>query len=113
QPSSSPMTAALEAVLRIALPPLKLAVRERYLRLPRRNREAAVDVAQETCRGRADPRTTHAAGLVELGSPFALRSARGGLTRIIGGGTVGRRPTHRVGFRFGSRRRTAPWANAR
>ena len=27
------------------------------------------------------------------------------LTRIIGGGKVGRRPTHRVGFRFGSRRR--------
>ncbi len=32
--------------------------------------------------------------------------AFGGLTRIIGDGTVGRRPTHRAGFRFGFRRQT-------
>jgi len=40
-------TAALEALLRIALPPLKLALRERYLRLPRRDPAAAAVVAQE------------------------------------------------------------------
>src|SRR3989442_8930494 len=44
---------------------------------------------------------------------LSTANRRGGLTRIIGGGRVGRRPTHRVGFRLGSRRRTGPWANAR
>jgi len=44
-----PMTAAeLEALLRyVALPPLKLALRERYLRLPRRDPAAAVVIAEE------------------------------------------------------------------
>ena len=38
--------AALEALLRVALPPLKLAVRERYLEVRRRD-PAAVRVAAE------------------------------------------------------------------
>lgn len=43
-----PMTAAeLEALLRIALPPLKLALREGYLRLPRPNPIAAAIVIDE------------------------------------------------------------------
>jgi hypothetical protein len=39
--------AELEALLRIALPPLTLALRERYLRLPRRDPAAAAIVAEE------------------------------------------------------------------
>jgi transposase-like protein len=56
----------------------------------------------------ADSTATGDAGLVELGAAHPDRArlggARGELTRIIGGSTVGRRPTHRVGFRFGFRR---------
>ena len=39
--------AALEALLRIALPPLKLALRERYLEVRRRDPAAAVVAAEE------------------------------------------------------------------
>jgi hypothetical protein len=39
--------AALEALLRIALPPLKLALRERYLKVRRRHQLAAIVAAQE------------------------------------------------------------------
>jgi len=39
--------AELEALLRVALPPLKLALRERYLRLPRRDPAAAAIAAEQ------------------------------------------------------------------
>ena len=39
--------AGLEALLRIALPPLTLALRERYLKVPRRDPAAAVVIAEE------------------------------------------------------------------
>jgi len=39
--------AAFEALLRIALPPLNLALRERYLRVPRRDPVAAAAAAEE------------------------------------------------------------------
>jgi hypothetical protein len=44
-------TAELEALLRIASPPLKLAMRERYLKLPRRDPAAATVVAEELAAG--------------------------------------------------------------
>ena len=45
---SSRMTpAALEALLRVALPPLRLALRERYLVVRRRDPAAAVVAAEE------------------------------------------------------------------
>ena len=42
--------AALEALLRVALPPLRLALRERYLVLRRRDPTAAVVAAEELAR---------------------------------------------------------------
>ena len=51
---NQPMTGAeLEALLRMALPPLKLALRERYLRLPRRD-PAAVAVATKSLQPSSD-----------------------------------------------------------
>jgi hypothetical protein len=46
--TKQPRTAAdLEALLRVALPPLNLALRERYLRVPRRDPVAAAAAAEE------------------------------------------------------------------
>ena len=39
--------AALEALLRVALPPLRLALRERYLEVRRRDPAAAIVAAEE------------------------------------------------------------------
>jgi hypothetical protein len=46
-PNQPTLGAELEALLRMALPPLKLALREQYLRLPRRDPAAAAVVAEE------------------------------------------------------------------
>jgi len=57
--------AELEALLRSALPPLKLALRERYLVVRRQDPDTAV-VAAEARHRRAEPRAPGAAGVVEL-----------------------------------------------
>jgi len=46
-------SAALEALLRIALPPLRLALRERYLVVRRQDPTAAVVAAEELAADRA------------------------------------------------------------
>jgi hypothetical protein len=51
---NEPLTAAqLEALLRIALPPLRLALRERYLKVHRRDPMAAADELAAVERRRA------------------------------------------------------------
>ena len=59
--ASRRMTAAeLEALLRVALPPLKLALRERYLKVRRFDPDAAAVAAEELAI--VDPGTSGAAG---------------------------------------------------
>jgi hypothetical protein len=56
--------AALDALLRVALPPLKLALRERYFVVRREDPAAALLAAQEVGDRRTDPCALDAARVV-------------------------------------------------